>query len=47
MSRASTKKTGFYPAIWYGHAFFFWPLIIAGGRLVFRVIFNTWDMLED
>lgn len=27
--------------------FLFIPLIIMGGRLVFRVIMNTWNMLED
>lgn len=26
--------------------FFIWPLIVAGGRLVTRVILNIWDMLE-
>jgi len=25
----------------------FWPLIVAGGRLVFRVVFNLWDMIES
>ncbi len=27
--------------------FLFIPLIIAGGRLVARIIMNTWDMLES
>ena len=33
--------------IYYGHGLMVWPLIIAGGRLVFRMVLNVWDMIES
>jgi hypothetical protein len=36
----------FYPGPALYRTFLFWPLIVAGGRLVFRMVFNVWDMIE-
>lgn len=29
------------------NTFLFWPLIIAGGRLVGRIILNLWNIIEQ
>lgn len=34
-------------SVYYGHTFFFIPLIIMGGRLAIRIIMNTWNMIES
>ena len=28
------------------HTLYFWPLIVAGGRIVARAILNIWNMIE-
>jgi len=33
-------------SVHFGNTFLFVPFIIMGGRLVFRVIMNTWNMIE-
>ena len=46
-SKQKSRKWFLGKGIVYGHTMMFWPLIVMGGRLVVRVILNTWDLIES
>ncbi len=44
--KKKSKKWSLGKRAVYGHTMMFWPLIVAGGQLVVRVILNAWNMIE-